>query len=61
MNISSQCTTMLELLPSTQELNNDYNKRCSLIWKGKLACLLLFNEKRLSLVSIAVHFTETVS
>lgn len=51
---------MLDLLPSTHELNNEYNKKCSLIWKGKLACLLLFNERRLSLGSIAGHFTETV-
>lgn len=51
---------MLDLLPSTHELNNECNKRCNLIWKGKLACLLLFNEKRLSLGSIAGHFTETV-
>ena len=51
---------MLDLLPSTHELNNDYNKKCNLIWKGKLACLLLFNERKLSLGSIAGHFTETV-
>ncbi|EZA59634.1 Protein MMS22-like protein [Ooceraea biroi] len=55
------CTTMLDLLPPTHELNNEYNKRCSLIWKGKLACLLLFNERRLSLASIADHFTETIN
>ncbi|XP_011065878.1 PREDICTED: protein MMS22-like [Acromyrmex echinatior] len=55
------CITMLDLLPSTSELNNDYNKKCNLIWKGKLACLLLFNERKLSLGSIARHFTETIN
>ncbi|KYM87553.1 Protein MMS22-like protein [Atta colombica] len=55
------CITMLDLLPSTHELNNDYNKKCNLIWKGKLACLLLFNERKLSVGSIAGHFTETIN
>lgn len=60
MNYFFQCSTMLDFLPSTQELNIEYNKKYNLIWKGKLMCLLLFNEKKLSLVSIADHFTETV-
>ncbi|XP_020281370.1 protein MMS22-like isoform X2 [Pseudomyrmex gracilis] len=60
-DITNVCTTMLDLLPSTQELNNEYNKKCSLIWKGKLMCLLLFNEKRLSFVSITSHFIETIN
>ncbi|TGZ50279.1 Uncharacterized protein DBV15_02129 [Temnothorax longispinosus] len=60
-DITNVCTTMLDLLPSTHELNNEYNKKCNLIWKGKLACLLLFNERRLSLGSIAGHFTETIN
>jgi len=51
---------MLDFLPSTHELNDEYNKKCNLIWKGKLVCLLLFNERQLSLASIADHFTETV-
>lgn len=51
---------MLDLLPSTQELNNEYNKKCSLIWKGKLACLLLFNERRISFAPIINHFMDTV-
>lgn len=51
---------MLDLLPSTHELNDEYNKKSNLIWKGKLVCLLLFNERRLSLASIASYFTETV-
>lgn len=50
---------MLELLPSTQETNEN-NKKYSLVWKGKLTCLLLFNEKGLSFDPIANHFTETV-
>lgn len=52
---------MLELLPPTHEANNENNKKYNLVWKGKLACLLLFNKKRLSFSGIAGHFTETVS
>ncbi|XP_032672061.1 protein MMS22-like [Odontomachus brunneus] len=55
------CLTMLELLPSTHEANNENNKKYNLVWKGKLACLLLFNEKRLSFSAIAGHFTETIN
>ncbi|XP_028046332.2 protein MMS22-like isoform X2 [Monomorium pharaonis] len=60
-DITNVCTTMLDLLPSTHELNNEYNKKCNLIWKGKLTCLLLFNERKLSFSSIAGHFTETIN
>ncbi|XP_012220703.1 protein MMS22-like isoform X2 [Linepithema humile] len=60
-DITNVCTTMLDLLPSTQELNSEYNKKCNLIWKGKLTCLLLFNERRLSFAPIINHFTETVN
>lgn len=52
---------MLDLLPSTHELSNESKKKYSLIWKGKLACLLLFNERKVSLAPIVNHFTETVS
>ncbi|XP_014477165.1 PREDICTED: protein MMS22-like isoform X2 [Dinoponera quadriceps] len=55
------CLTMLELLPSTNEVNNENNKKHNLVWKGKLVCLLLFNEKGLSFSSIANHFTETIN
>lgn len=60
-DITNVCTTMLDLLPSTNEVNNEYNKKCNIIWKGKLACLLLFNERKLSLGSIAGHFIETIN
>ncbi|XP_029176045.1 protein MMS22-like isoform X2 [Nylanderia fulva] len=60
-DVTNVCITMLDFLPSTQELNIEYNKKYNLIWKGKLMCLLLFNEKRLSFVSIAEHFTETIN
>ncbi|XP_011860729.1 PREDICTED: protein MMS22-like isoform X2 [Vollenhovia emeryi] len=60
-DITNVCTTMLDLLPSTHELNHEYNKKCNLIWKGKLTCLLLFNERRLSLGSIVGHFKDTIN
>ncbi|XP_050445023.1 protein MMS22-like isoform X1 [Cataglyphis hispanica] len=60
-DVTNVCTTMLDLLPSTHELSDEYNKKSNLIWKGKLVCLLLFNERRLSLASIASYFTETIN
>ncbi|KAL0103091.1 hypothetical protein PUN28_017435 [Cardiocondyla obscurior] len=62
-DITNVCTTMLDLLPPTHELNeyNKYIENCNLVWKGKLACLLLFNERRLSLGSIVGHFIETIN
>ncbi|XP_011637201.1 protein MMS22-like isoform X2 [Pogonomyrmex barbatus] len=60
-DITNVCMTMLDLLPSTHELNYEYNKKYNLIWKGKLVCLLLFNERRLPFDFIIGHFTETIN
>ncbi|EFN83552.1 Uncharacterized protein C6orf167 [Harpegnathos saltator] len=55
------CLTMLELLPSTHEANNENNRKYNLVWKGKLTCLLLFSEKGLSFDPIIGYFTETIN
>ncbi|XP_076654446.1 protein MMS22-like [Halictus rubicundus] len=55
------CSVMLDLLPPTKEYNNENNKKYSLIWKGKLAILLLYSELRLNFTSIAPCYIDTVN
>lgn len=53
---------MLNLLPSNLDLEDTNDeKKASLIWKGRLIVLLLYNEQKLSFENInAESFTETV-
>ncbi|XP_015439046.1 PREDICTED: protein MMS22-like [Dufourea novaeangliae] len=55
------CSVMLDLLPPTKEYNNDTSKRCSLIWKGKLAILLLYSELNLNFTNVATSYIDTVN
>nr|XP_031832750.1 protein MMS22-like isoform X2 [Nomia melanderi] len=55
------CSVMLDLLPPTKEYNNENSKKCSLIWKGKLAILLLYSELRLNFINIASCYIDTVN
>ena len=49
-----------DLLPVTKEYNNETSKKYNLIWKGKLAILLLHSEFRLSFANIAPYYIDTV-
>lgn len=51
---------MLDLLPLTKEYNSENSKRYSLIWKGKLAVLLLYSNLRLNFANIASCYIDTV-
>ncbi|KAJ8680183.1 hypothetical protein QAD02_015970 [Eretmocerus hayati] len=61
INVSS---AVLNLLPKSHEFEwNDSSggKRYSLIWRAKLAVLLLYKEQRLSYREVADDFTETAN
>lgn len=51
---------MLDLLPLTKEYNNENSKKHNLIWKGKLAVLILYNDFKLNLTNIAPLYIDTV-
>ncbi|XP_076234655.1 protein MMS22-like [Calliopsis andreniformis] len=55
------CSVMLDLLPLTKEYNSDNSKKYSLIWKGKLAILLLYNDLKLNFTNIASYYIDTVN
>ncbi|KAG7210314.1 hypothetical protein KM043_011855 [Ampulex compressa] len=55
------CSVLLNLLPSIKELNIENDKKTNLIWKGKLVVLLLYNEFKLNISSIACSFTDMVN
>ncbi|KAK2579413.1 hypothetical protein KPH14_003271 [Odynerus spinipes] len=58
LNVS---TVMLDLLPSVHNFGKKSARKCSLIWKGKLVVLLLFNEHKLNFSNIINNFMETVN
>ncbi|OAD54304.1 Protein MMS22-like [Eufriesea mexicana] len=55
------CSVMLDLLPITKEYNSENSKKHNLIWKGKLAVLLLYNNFKLDLINIAPLYIDTVN
>ncbi|XP_043598632.1 protein MMS22-like isoform X2 [Bombus pyrosoma] len=55
------CSVMLDLLPLSKEYNNENGKKHNLIWKGKLAVLLLYNDLKLNLANIASLYINTVN
>ncbi|XP_053997170.1 protein MMS22-like [Hylaeus anthracinus] len=55
------CSVMLDLLPLTKEYNSENSKKYILIWKGKLAILLLYNDLRLNFGNIASSYIDTVN
>ncbi|CAL7941312.1 unnamed protein product [Xylocopa violacea] len=55
------CSVMLDLLPITKEYNNESSKWCNLIWKGKLAVLLLYSDFKLSFATIASLYVDMVN
>ncbi|XP_046143371.1 protein MMS22-like isoform X3 [Osmia bicornis bicornis] len=55
------CTVMLDLLPAIREYNSENSKKYILIWKGKLTVLLLYNDLKLNLTSIASLYIDTVN
>ncbi|KAG9429298.1 protein MMS22-like isoform X1 [Apis mellifera carnica] len=55
------CSVMLDLLPLTKEYNNENSKKHNLIWKGKLAVLILYNDFRLNLTNIAPLYIDTIN
>lgn len=56
----TQCSVLSDLLPVTKQYNNETSKKYNLIWKGKLAILLLHSELRLSFANIAPYYIDTV-
>ncbi|CAK9817611.1 Protein MMS22-like [Anthophora quadrimaculata] len=61
VDTANVCSVMLDLLPLTKEYNNENSKKYNLIWKGKLALLLLYSELKLSFKSIAFIYVDTVN
>lgn len=59
-NFSLQCSVMLDLLPLTKEYNGENSKKYNLIWKGKLALLLLYSDLKLNVTNIASTYVDTV-
>ena len=55
------CSVLSDLLPVTKEYNNETSKKYNLIWKGKLAILLLHGELGLSFANIAPYYIDTVN
>ncbi|KAF3426824.1 hypothetical protein E2986_01096 [Frieseomelitta varia] len=55
------CSVMLDLLPLSKEYNRENSKKHNLIWKGKLAVLLLYNDLKLNLTNIAPLYIDTVN
>ena len=51
---------MLDLLPSISEWINVDGKKCTLIWKGQLAVLLLYKEQKINFSGLADMFTDVV-
>ncbi|OXU29027.1 hypothetical protein TSAR_005155 [Trichomalopsis sarcophagae] len=56
------CSAMVNLLPSTIDWSDPSNsKKYCLIWKSKLAVLLLYNDCKYSFKDIAESYTETAN
>ncbi|XP_015602809.1 protein MMS22-like isoform X2 [Cephus cinctus] len=58
---TENCSMMLKLLPSISKLPSNDSKKRSLIWKGNLAVVLLYNERRISYYTVTAACIPVVN